>query len=105
MSADALDEELTGETCCFCGELERLWLFEIWEERDFQIGTCCEGLHEALCAQMAEDPDYALELLRELGAEAVCDRRLRRVPVMDGWHIRLDWKSEAAQPCRRDTRL
>lgn len=79
-------------TCLFCGEPELVELFEVWGH-EFQIETCCEGMHEAVCREMSDDPDYAKALLTELGAEQIIGGKLRRVPDAGGQLI-LDCKLE-----------
>jgi hypothetical protein len=81
------------ELCPFCGEPELVDLFEIYDGRDFQLETCCEAMHEAICMDMADDPQYGRELLRSLGAEAFCGHELRRVADVDT-HLVLDWQLE-----------
>jgi hypothetical protein len=81
--------------CLHCGEPEHVELLEVWGH-EFQIETCCAGMHEDVCAEMAENPDYAKELLRDLGAEEVIGSDLRRVPASDG-QIILDFKLEVRQ--------
>lgn len=82
---------LFDSLCEYCGEEYEVELLEIWSTNEFQIATCCEAVHEELLRMMEEDPDYRIELLRELGAEAYLDRPLRRVPACDGQYL-LDYK-------------
>ena len=77
-------------TCLFCGEAEKLELFEIWSDHEFMFETCCLDLHEQVAADFAEDPAWARELTRRLGAETIIGERLRRVADADGVFV-LDW--------------
>jgi hypothetical protein len=79
--------------CFFCGEPEIVDLLEIWDDRDFQLETCCERLNEALCDEISRDPAYGRDLLRELGAETILGRRLNPVSL-DAGHIQLSFKFE-----------
>jgi len=77
--------------CWFCGGPEVLELAEMWGHR-FMWETCCEGLHESLCQEVADDPAWGRELLRRLGAEALTGHRLRRVADDGGAGLVLDWQ-------------
>ncbi len=77
--------------CWFCGETEVIELAEMWRHQ-FMWETCCEGLHESLCREVADDPAWDRELLRRLGAEAFAGHRLRRVADDDGGGLVLDWQ-------------
>ena len=62
---------------------------EIWGH-DFTIETCCLASYEQVVSEMAADPEWATELLRQLGAEVFTGHRLRRLydghcnpPVLD----------------------
>ena len=75
--------------CLWCGEPELLEIGEIWGH-DFTIHTCCGARHEEIVTEMADDPQWATELLRHLGAEELTGFRLRRLyddacspPVLD----------------------
>lgn len=80
------------ETCLFCGEPEHVEIVEIWSLRDFALHTCCEGLHEQISCDIADDPRWGAELLRRLGAEEICGERLRRVADDEGGGLILDWR-------------
>jgi hypothetical protein len=92
--------QAAGLTCLFCGELERVELFEIWESGEFMLETCCEGLHETIQEEMNRDPGYAKQLLLECGAEDYIGAKLRRVPACDGQFL-LDFNPEI-KPIERD---
>ena len=77
--------------CWFCGEPEVVGLAEVWCH-EFMWDTCCEGLHESLCREAADDPAWARELLRRLGAEACAGHRLRRVADDGAGGLVLDWQ-------------
>ncbi len=96
-------DEVNPPACYFCGEPEEVELFEIWDGRDFQISTCCEGLHEELTREIADDPAFARELLRELGAEDVTGRELRSI-ADDDYHLVLDWRLEVRPIALADAR-
>lgn len=80
-------------TCLFCGEPERVELFEFWKSGEFMLDTCCEGMHEAVTHEMNEDPDYATWLLKECHVEDYADAKLRRVPAVDAQFL-LDFNPE-----------
>lgn len=80
--------------CPWCGDPEVLEIAEIWGGHEFALETCCFARHEQVVAEMADDPAWATELLRQLGAEVLTGHRLRRLyddryntPVLD---FRLD---------------
>ncbi len=79
-------------TCPFCGEPEELSLFEIWEDGNFQISTCCLWLLEHISAEIDADPRWGRDLLRHLGAEDLTGHRLRRVSDGQGNGPVLDWQ-------------
>jgi hypothetical protein len=94
-TADLSIAPLSPLLCLFCGEPEHLQLHEIWGH-EFMIETCCEGLHEQVVAEMADDPAWARELLRRLDIEGLTGHRLRRL-TNDGcagmlldWQLRID---------------
>jgi len=66
-------------TCWFCGEPELLEICDIWTDHNLTLNTCCAGLLEEVAAEMQHDPEWARDLLRRLGAEALTGQRLRRV--------------------------
>ena len=41
---------LENNTCYWCGEEYQLELFEVWDDRDFQILPCCEGAMQEFMA-------------------------------------------------------
>ena len=86
--------------CLFCGEEERCELLEIYADHSFQIETCCEDLHHQVVADMAEDPDWATELLRRLDAGPIIGAELRRTVAVDGQFL-LDWHPTIAPIDRR----
>lgn len=77
--------------CLHCGHEAFVSLFEIWDGRDFQIETCCEGFHEELAEQMNADPQWAAEFLRRLAVEDITGFALRRLADAHGQLI-LDWR-------------
>lgn len=77
--------------CLHCGEREYVELLEAWETGEFMLATCCEAVHEVVVDDMNRDPEYRIQLLRELGAEAVFENTLRRVADCDGQFL-LDFK-------------
>ncbi|MFK4046384.1 Hypothetical protein HVIM_03893 (plasmid) [Roseomonas mucosa] len=80
--------------CCHCGETAVLELAEAWSDHAFQIETCCLAAYEEVCAGMAEDPAWARDLLRHLGAEVLLGHGLRRVADTGCGQLLLDWKLE-----------
>jgi hypothetical protein len=78
--------------CLFCGEPERVGLFEMWSSHEFMIETCCEHLHETVVSEMAEDREWARSLLRRIGAEEVMGQPLRRLADDGGCGLVLDWQ-------------
>jgi hypothetical protein len=79
-------------TCLFCGDEECVELVELWSDHRFLLETCCEGLHESLVREMADDPDWARALLRRLGVEAYTGHTLRRYADDGGSGMLLDWQ-------------
>jgi len=80
--------------CLFCGAPELVQLAEVWGH-EFQIETCCWGLHEHLAQEMALNTEWGKELLRNLELEPLTGRALRRV-VDGGGHALLDFKLKIA---------
>lgn len=35
-----------GPLCIYCGQRERIDLWEIWSGHSFMFDTCCEGMHD-----------------------------------------------------------
>jgi len=66
-------------TCLFCGEPERGDLFEAWSSHEFMLECCCEGTHETVTRQMADDPAWARTLLQQIGVEEITGYGLRRL--------------------------
>jgi len=88
--------------CVFCGEPEMLEIYDIWVEGNFAFESCCPALLEAVAADMHDDPGWARDLLRRLGAEALTGRRLRRVCDGEGGTPMLDYKLEVRPVSFRD---
>ncbi len=88
--------------CVFCGEPEMLEIFDIWVEGNFTFESCCPALLEVVAADMHDDPGWARDLLRRLGAEALTGRRLRRVCDGEGSTPMLDYKLEVRPISFRD---
>ncbi|MDE1905142.1 MAG: hypothetical protein KGH75_01645 [Rhodospirillales bacterium] len=78
-------------SCLFCGQPERLQIHEIWGH-EFMFETCCEGLHEQVAFDMANDPSWARELLCRLDIEPLTGLRLRRVADDGCAGLLLDWR-------------
>lgn len=90
---DAGEEpEAIWPACMFCGGMEVLGIGDIWTDHTFTLDSCCEGLLEQVSAEMQRDPQWARELMRRLGAEALTGQRLRRVCDGDGGTPMLDYK-------------
>ena len=83
----------TTPTCLFCGQPERVEVFEVWGH-EWMFETCCEGLHEQLALDMVDDPRWAAHFLRALDLESLCGARLRRVSDDGGCGLILDWQLE-----------
>lgn len=79
--------------CLFCDQPERVEIFEVWGH-EWMFETCCEGLHEQLAIEMADDPDWAKQFLRTLDLETLCGSKLRRVSDDGGCGLILDWNLE-----------
>ena len=95
--AAADDDELTSRPrCLFCGEAERIEIWEIWSDHNFALDTCCAPLLEHVSAGMHDDPQRGRDLLRRLGAETLTGYRLRRVTDGEGSHLMLDWQLRIA---------
>src|SRR3954447_17432670 len=75
---DGVSSARRQEPCLFCGEPERVEVFEIWDH-NFALECCCEGLHETVARDMADDPEWAKTLLRRIGMEELAGHRLRRL--------------------------
>lgn len=86
--------ERTPAICAWCGETAVLELVEAWSDHAFQIETCCPAAYEEVCAGIAEDPAWARDLLRSLGAEVLLGHRLRRVADTGCGQLVLDWNLE-----------
>jgi len=82
--------------CLFCGQPERVEILEVWDH-EWMFETCCEGLHEQLALEMAEDPEWARRFLRTLDLEVLCGRKLRRVTDDGGCGLILDWALEIGE--------
>jgi hypothetical protein len=80
--------------CLFCGEPERVDIFEIWSSHEFMLEACCEGRHETVVREMADDPAWARALLRRLGVEDFTGHRLRRLADDGCCGMVLDWQLE-----------
>ncbi len=79
--------------CMFCGQPEHVEIFEVWGH-EWMFETCCEGLHEQLAIEMAEDPEWAKRFLRTLDLEVLCGCKLRRVADDGACGVILDWALE-----------
>ena len=86
--------------CMFCGQPEHVEIFEVWDH-EWMFETCCEGLHEQLAIEMAEDPEWAKRFLRTLDLEVLCGRKLRRVADDGACGVILDWALEIGEIDRR----
>lgn len=80
--------------CSWCGEAAVLELAEAWSDHAFLVETCCLAAHEEVCAGMADDPAWARDLLRHLGAEVLLGHGLRRVADTGCGQLLLDWNLE-----------
>jgi len=89
-------------TCWFCGEPELLEICDIWTDHNLTLNTCCAGLLEEVAAEMQHDPEWARDLLRRLGAEALTGQRLRRVCDGEGGTPMLDYKLQVRPVTFRD---
>lgn len=87
-----LDKPGSKPACAFCGEEELLAIGDIWTDHNFVLDTCCPGLLEQVSADMQQDPSWARDLVRQLGAEALTGQRLRRVCDGEGGTPVLDYK-------------
>ena len=85
---------VTGDLCLFCGEPEQVEPAEIWTDGTFTLQCCCEDLHEAVAREMADDPAWARQLLRQAGVEDLAGHRLRRVTDDGCGSLLLDYQLE-----------
>ena len=69
-----MEDDNDAAACLFCGEPERVEMFQIWRH-EFMIETCCEGLHESVAREMADDPEWAKTLLRRISVEELAGHR------------------------------
>jgi hypothetical protein len=76
-------EGLTGATCVFCGQPERVAVDEIWSDHNFQLDTCCPALLDHVSRQVATDPTYAAALADHLDLDGLAGRPLRRIASPD----------------------
>lgn len=93
---DAAPTETLAIPCMFCDQPERVEIFEVWDH-EWMFETCCEGLHEQLALEMAEDAEWARRLLRTLDMEVLCGRKLRRVADDGCCGLILDWCLEIGE--------
>jgi len=93
---------LEAPACLFCGEPELLDIGDIWADGAYTLDTCCPGLLENVCAEMHDDPRWARDLLRRLGAELLTGQRLRRVCDDNGFTTMLDYKLQVRPISFRD---
>ncbi len=99
---DPEPSEPSTPICWFCGEPEVLEIFDIWVDGTYALETCCGALLERIGADMADDPAWARDLLRRLGAELLTGQRLRRVCDDTGTVTLLDCKLEVRPVSFRD---
>ncbi len=92
------EPEPEAEPCIFCGEPERVSVHEAWGH-DFMLDCCCEARRDFAVQEMAEDPDYARQLLEASGVGP-----LRRVAFTDeGFgQVLLDFEPRIAPISRAD---
>lgn len=88
-----MDETAGPPTCLFCGQTEHVAIHEVWGH-EWMFETCCEALHEQLAIEMADDPAWARQFMRQLDVEALCGNRLRRIADDGGCGLVLDWALE-----------
>ena len=86
-----LDDD-EGAQCLFCGEPERVEIFDIWSDHAFMLECCCEALHEAIVRDLGDDPAWARRLLLRLGVEDLTGHRLRRLADDGCCGLVLDWQ-------------
>jgi hypothetical protein len=72
-------EGLTGGTCAFCGQPERVAIGDIWSDHNFTLDTCCPELLEHISARMDGDPAFADAVMEHVDAEGLTGRTIRRV--------------------------
>ena len=85
-------------TCLHCGAPELAQLHEVWSYREFQVETCCEGLHQAVADFMVESPKAAGAWLSGLsdGVLGAMHRTgVRRIVESDGQLV-IDWNLHTA---------
>lgn len=87
-------DEQDAPACLLCGEPERVEIAEVWSSHELMNGTCCEGLHETVVGEMADDPAWARQLLRQAGIEELTGHRLRRLADDGGCSLVLDYQLE-----------
>lgn len=77
--------------CFFCGETERVEIFEVWTDHTFMLDTCCAGLHEHVCEELARDP---ASVTRWLGPklESATGYGVRRIVNDDGAAVLADYE-------------
>lgn len=84
-------------TCLFCGEPELVEIAEIWSPREFQVETCCEGMHDAACDFMTQEPKEAAAWLRSKGLDAFGGHRSRRIIDNGCGNLVIDWNLEIGE--------
>lgn len=77
--------------CLYCGNPERVEIFEIWSGHEFMLETCCEAMHETVAHEIAADPAWGRRLLKSLGVELFAGHGLRRVADDGCYGLVLDW--------------
>jgi len=69
-------------------------MLEMWSSHEFMLEYCCEGMHETVAREMADDPAWARTLLRHVGVEEITGYELRRLADNGCCGMILDWKLE-----------
>ena len=77
--------------CEHCEQEQEIELLEVWDHRQFMVSTRCEMLQAEVHWGLKHDPEWARDLLRRLGVEAICGHSLRRVADDAAGGLVLDW--------------
>jgi len=98
---DPGQEGLTGHTCLFCGQPERIALHEVWGH-DFMLDTCCPDLLEEVGRSMEEEPGFSDWLASHIELEGLTGGQARRLVTEEDGHPIVDWHPQVKPISRKE---